>query len=183
MSAIDVYSRKLQEALQNKKPFSTYNRDLLHAAEIVISGFSYAEKEIYLLSNRLTPELYGDPRLHTALCSFLSKDNTELHILIEQTLMLNHPIIGVIRPFESKIKLGQISRKSVEIYDFNFMLLDDFGYRFEYDRNGYSAIASFYEDDQKEICEMLKGFFLSLEQESMSVDSLDYIPNSPVQLD
>ena len=175
MFAIDIYSQNLQNALQNKEPFSTYNKDLLHAAEIVISGFSYAEKEIYLLSNRLAPELYGDPRLHTALRNFLSKDNAELRILVEQTLTSDHPIIEVIRSFESKIKLGQISQESVETYDFNFMLLDNFGYRFEYDRNGYSAIASFYEDDQKEICEMLKGFFLSLEQDSTPVDSLEFL--------
>lgn len=179
MSAIDVYSRKLQKALQNKKPFSTYNKDLLHAAEIIIYGFSYAEKEIYLLSNRLVPELYGDPRLHTALHNFLSRDNTELHILVEQTLSSDHPIVGVIRPFKDKIKLGRIPQESVEAYDFNFMLLDDFGYRFEYDRNGYSAIASFYEDDQKETCKMLKEFFLSLEQESIPVDSLKSLHKPP----
>ena len=170
MQGIDAYSSQLQRALEKKESFSTYNRDILHAAEIIILGFRFAEKTIYLLSNELDSRLYGDSRLHEALKKFLGKEDTRLHILVERDLPSDHPIIIHTQDFRGRVTLGRVPQKYTENYSFNFMVVDDFGYRFEYNRNEHTAVASFHEEKEKEFCEKLKKFFLSLETVSEIVD-------------
>ena len=49
------------------------------------------------------------------------------------------------------------------------MTIDDFGYRFEADRNKFAAIVSFNEDDQKETRENMKNCFKVLDEGSKEI--------------
>ena len=169
MKNIATYSSELRSALEKKESFSTYNRDILHAAEIIILGLLFAEKTIYLLSSKLDSRLYGDPRLHKALKKFLGKEGTKFCVLVEQDLPVDHPIVPYIQDFPGRVSIKRVPQEFVKYYKFNFMVVDNFGYRFEYDREEHIAVASFHEEEEKEFCKELKNFFSSLEGISKAV--------------
>lgn len=168
MENLKTYVRKLENALSERTPFNTYNRDILHAAEIVVVGFHYAQQEVYLLSNKLDPVLYGQPRLLNAVSSFMDKRDTKLHILVETKIALSHPLIQLAsEKYRKQIKINRVPEEWKEKYRFNFMVVDDFGYRFEYDRDAHSAIVSFHEHEhehvQYDMLPKMKEFFRELE--------------------
>ena len=164
MENLITYTERMEDALVGKKAFHTYNRDILHAMEIIVAGFRHAQKEVNLLSNKLEPKLYDTLRLKEAARSFLKKEGTELRILVETKIDSDHLMMTLLDEFRDKIKINTVPDKWKKIYNFNFMVVDDFGFRFEYDREKYAAIASFYEDDQKEMRSDLKNFFQILEK-------------------
>lgn len=164
MENLITYTERMENALVPKKAFHTYNRDILHALEIIVAGFRHAQKEVNLLSCKLDPKLYGTPRLQAATRSFLEKEGTKLLILVETKIDLDHPMLTLCNEFRDKVEINTVPDKWKAIYKFNFMLVDDFGYRFEYDRENYAALASFYEDDQEEMRSDLKNFFQILEK-------------------
>ena len=169
MEEKDAYGVLIEEKLTRKKAFNTYNRDILHATELVIAGFRHAKREICLLSQELDTELYGVDRLQAAVESFLRKKNASLRVLVEVDIEQQHPMMMLRERFPNKIWIGQVKKELLEVYTFNFMTVDDFGYRFEHDRKEFVAIASFHEEDQKIFLANLKKFFKLLEESATPV--------------
>ena len=165
MENLRTYANRLENALAEQTPFHTYNRDILHASQIVVAGFRHAQRSVYLLSNRLDPALYGDEHLLEAVRSFLKKDGAELRILLEAEIDAHHPFRRLAEDeFNGRVKIGIVPEGHQDSYRFNFMIVDDIGYRFEYDREKFEAIASFHEEGQRHMVSKLKNFFVELEK-------------------
>ena len=163
------YAKRVDNALREKTPFSTYNRDIMHATEIVAGGFKYAQNEVCLLSHKLDKRLYGTQRIEKLVEDFLSKKNGRLNIIVETDVDSDHPIIRLCRKYPENTTIKRIPDDWQEIYSYNFMTIDDFGYRFEADRKKLSAIVSFNEDEEKETLESIKSCFEFLGNESEAI--------------
>lgn len=162
-SQFSDYKKRLITALEKKEKFVTQNHDNMHAVEIIIAGFTHAKREINLLSHKLDQQVYGNDRVIDAMEGFLKRDDAKLNIIVETRLPTNHPIYNLKENFGTKISLKKIPDEWVEKYAFNYMLMDNFGYRFEYDREEFKARASFNNDEQKETLGVLKKSFQSLD--------------------
>ena len=172
MENLNAYANRLENALTTKTPFHTYNRDILHAAEIVVAGFRHAQHKIWLLSERLDLSLYGNERLLTAVREFLGRPGSELRILVETEIDAKHPIRQLAEnEFPESMKIGLVPDDVKKNYAFNFMIVDDIGYRFEYDREVYEAIASFYEEERIKMVQNLQRMFRVIEKQSENLES------------
>ena len=178
MKDLATYSEELHSELGNERPFRTFNRDISHAAAITCAAFRYAEGTVRLLSHKLDSALYGTRLLKNHVAPFLTKKGASLHILVETDIPDDHPIWDFIEngSYQSQqLKMGRVPSELTQRYQFNYLVVDDFGFRFERDRNEYAAVASFYESDSQSIIADLIDFFDELERESSNVqrDSTD----------
>ena len=163
------YAALVDSAFKEKKEFSTYNRDIFHATEVVAGGFRYAKQEINLLSNELDKRLYGSSYITKLVENFLAKQNGKLNILVETDIDLNHPMIQVCKKFPENAVIKRVPDDWQEYYAYNFMTIDDFGYRFEADREELSAIVSLNEADQEETRKNMKRSFEILSRNSEEI--------------
>ena len=102
------YVARVNNALEKKEAFSTYNRDIMHATEIVAGGFKYATQEINLLSHELDQRLYGSPYIIELVEDFLDEKNRKLHILVETDIDLDHPMMHVCKKFPNKTVIKRV---------------------------------------------------------------------------
>lgn len=167
------YALALDKALRWNKPFAAYNKDIGHARVIVSLAFAHAKKTILLLSNRLDPELYADDDFLDEAKSFLTKRRAKLRILVESEIDPQHRLVELLREHRDKVTLKRVPSDVQERYDFNFMVVDDKGYRFETDRAEHQAIVMFNSEDgqhAEELIARLKGGFRNLEGQAQELD-------------
>lgn len=176
MSDLKRYEQALDEALRSKKPFTTYNRDITHAAIITRVAFCHAGNKVRLLSHRLDPVLYGTGPLQRSIADFLCREGTSLHILVETDLPGEHPILKLLTDDSREtMKIKKVPPDLAERYPFNYLVVDEIGYRFESDRQEYAAIASFHdnevdgEGDRMTDIDGLIDFFDRLEEKSVDI--------------
>ena len=154
------YVRRLEDALKEGRSFSVYNKDTSHASAIIKTAFRYAATHIRLLSNKLDLSLYGEPDLIQEVVTFLNKGDTKFEILVEQQMISSkHPILELSKKYSDRVTIALIPPEQVSRYDFNFMVVDDIGYRFEHDRRSHTAIASFNETNRQQMITSLKYVF------------------------
>ena len=121
-----------------------------------------------LLSHKLDEQLYGGSEFRAAVSEFLKNQEAKLIILVETEICDDHPVMQLKEMSPEQIKISIVPRNLIETYEFNFMIVDDFGYRFEYHRNDHAAVASFYDNKQKDMIQTLKNIFHYLAQEAHS---------------
>ena len=158
--SLNAYSERLETALANNKPYSAYNKDMAHAKVVVCTSMAHAKSEVLLLSERLDPILYASGWFWTAVTGFL-EGGGKLRVLVESDIPVEHPV----RHLATQNGGVEIRRVTEGVaYDFNFMLIDNIGYRFEADRREPRAVVSFHEQTEgprnmlartKEVFEML----------------------------
>ena len=68
-----------------------------------------------------------------------------LSVLVETDIPQNHPILEFARRYPA-VKIHRIPDRIVKTYEFNFMVIDDVGYRFESDRKKCQAFVALYDD-------------------------------------
>ena len=96
METLNDYIKRLQTALEKKRPYVTYNRDKYHASLVVSAGFRHAEESIRIVSHKLDPDVYASPGLVDSVSDFLKKaESAKLSILIEQEVSEDHPILRI----------------------------------------------------------------------------------------
>lgn len=156
---IFMYKHRLDKALLEKRPYSTYNRDIIHATIIVAGGFKHAKKEVNLLSHELDNKIYGLPNVVKLVEDFLSQRDGKLNIITEKKIGSDHPLINLCDKYPNAVVKKIPDEWWQKMYSYNFMTIDDFGYRFEADRAKPSAVASFYEKEEKDTLEGLKDWF------------------------
>ena len=108
-----------------------------------------AKRKVLLLSNRLDPLLYATLTFDTPSISFLERDGTHLDVLVEKPDEIDqqHPIRLLAERYPGKVEVNAIPADKVEQYEFNFMVVDDIGFRFERNRDSHGAVVSFNETD------------------------------------
>ena len=139
--SLNAYAARLESALAARQSYSTYNKDMVHAKIVVCTAVAHAEKEVLLLSESLDPLLYASNWFRTAVGTFLERDGV-LRVLVESDIPSSHPV----RLLAERYGSVEIRRVGDGVaYGFNFMVVDDCGYRFEADRKEPKAVVSFYE--------------------------------------
>ncbi len=161
------YARRLETALAEKRPHTTFNRDISHALAIILAVFRFAEKEVRLLSHELLPALYGNPLLLKAVRSFLAKGG-KLKILVECDIGQDHPMRELLDTTPEGISIRRVPEDKQSEYKYNFLVMDDCGFRFEHDRAEHTALAGFHDADSKQLASVLRNTF-----DSMSLQALE----------
>jgi len=72
--------------------------------------------------------------------------------------------------FGEQVKIKRAPDDEQQKYEFNFMVVDDFGLRFESDREKHAAVASFHEERSKKLIESLQRTFSSLREKSANIE-------------
>ena len=151
--SLNDYIVKLRTALRESKPFSEFNKDISHAIVVICSALYFAKGRVLLLSNKLDPLLYATPAFDHAVNRFLERDNARLDVLVEKPGEVDqqHPIRQLADQHPEKVEVKAVPANLVEKYEFNFMVVDDIGYRFERNRGSHGAVVSFNEDDPERV--------------------------------
>ncbi len=152
------YSERLESALAAKRPHTTFNSDIFHAHLIILAVFRFAKKEVRLLSHELNDVVYGNPPLLDAVRRFLSKGG-KLSILVEQDLRQKHPMLGLLGEAPGKVSIRRVPEEVQKRYSFNFLVMDECGFRFENDREKHAALAGFHDDNAKRLAAVLHNTF------------------------
>ena len=122
------------------------------------AGFQYATEEISLLSQKLDPAVYAGSALLNAVKDFLKRQDTKLRILVESDIPDGHPLLEACSG-NPLAEVRKVPVETVALYDCNFMTVDNFGYRYEANRDQYFASVSFYEDGNNISIDHLKQLF------------------------
>lgn len=172
------YHEQVREAIARRSGEPLLNSTLDHASLIVQEALSAGDDHVHILSSRLDTSCYAKPGLIAAAKAFLAGKNHHLRILVEAQDFewVEHPLINELRDQKGDAEHGGLWLRVVPTawssgYNFNFMLLDDFGFRFEADRQSPAAVASFYPKGakQKQI-ENLSQIFSTLWEVSRPVE-------------
>lgn len=147
-TSLNAYAHEFEKALKKERPYANYNKDMQHASIIVCMSFRHASKHIRLLSNCLDQSLYGTQWFMDELNGFL-KRNGKLEILLETEVPADHPVLTRARN-EPSISVKRMPDGFLDEYPFNFMLVDDTGFRFESDRAKPAASVAFNYDNDDE---------------------------------
>lgn len=166
MDSINDYARAFDQALEKKLEFANFNRDIQHATVIICIAFHHAQNRVRLLSNQLDPILYGGMWFMEEARGFLNKGGN-LEILVEKAIADDHPIFSLDQG-AGKLSVKRVPDQSVKSYKFNFMLVDEIGYRFESDREKPEAIVSFGRDNTEQM-NALNKFFETLWKRSSGI--------------
>lgn len=171
MESLNDYAQKFETALRKKRPYKRYNRDMAHASIVVSTAFRHAKESIGLLSHELDPLLYGAPSFDRALNEFL-EGGGRLDILVESNIHDDHPIWTHKEKWPGQVSIRRIPQDVVDNYQFNFMVVDDAGFRFEADRVNPHALVYFNlgpNDEESWMLPRLKEIFGTLEGYSQTI--------------
>ena len=149
-SSLNGYARELDRALKRTEEFANFNKDIQHASIVVCTAFRHAKAKIRLLSHELDPVLYASPWFETEVKAFLDRGG-KLEILLESKVSeQDHPLMKMAAHEPDKIDVRQVSDEFQRRtqYPFNFMVVDDIGYRFEHDRTEPAAVFAFHSDNE-----------------------------------
>ena len=172
MDSLNDYARALDSALKWKRAHSAYNRDMVHAKIVVTAAFRGAREKIRLLSHRLDRDLYATQSLIDEATDFVVRRRGQVDILVESDVPEDHPLQVLARQHPGSVTISRVPDETVEEYDFNFMIIDKIGYRFEGDREKYKALVVVHErksDLFNDSMEMLDKIFTSLKSEAEPV--------------
>ena len=170
MDTLNDYARKLHSALTNKSGYSTFNKDASHAAIVIYFAFLHAKQTVLLLSQKLDTLIYSTPWLIEKVEEFLTK-GASLRILVETELAESHTLRLLAKRYPENLRIARVPEEAVGTYRFNFMLVDDRGYRFEHDRDDYSALVSFDKRDENhlQLVNTMRQRFQTLESQSSAL--------------
>lgn len=164
MESLNEYARQLDSALEHGKTYVNSNRDMAHAKIVVFLGISHAKEKVLLLSEKLDWTLYGMPRFVEEVSDFLDRGG-RMEVLVETDLQGDHPMAELsIR--NRSLSIRKVPERLVDKYNYNFMVVDDIGYRFEHDRERPAAYVSFNDDEDAEFIDRLKAVFENLARDA-----------------
>ena len=163
--SLNDYAERMETALKGRQEFSTFNKDMLHAQIVVCTALEYAEDRVRLLSNRLDPDLYASVWFNDAARGFLARGG-HLDILVETDVGADHPLMSLqAEAGPDRMAIHRVPDAIVDGYDFNFMVMDDRGFRFEENRDEPKALVVFDRDTDahRRNVEALANVFSTLE--------------------
>ena len=160
MESLNDYARQLHSALEHEKTYVTSNRNMAHAKVVVFLGICHAKENVLLLSHKLDWTLYGMPHFVEEVEEFLKRDG-RMNVLVETDIPEGHPMMELAKRNDN-LSIQKVPENIVGKYDYNFMVVDDVGYRFEHDRERPAAYVSFHDEEDAGMIKRLKEIFESL---------------------
>jgi hypothetical protein len=158
------YRDKVVRLITARTGEALMNGSIDDATIITQEAFNYAGSTVRILSNRLSPDCYARESVRNAAKFFLADPDHKLRILIESPLWdvnnnfewHNHPLLQDIKEFAKgddearRLAVRLVPKAQAQRYKCNFLLLDDYGFRYEADRNSTAAVAAFFSEKEKE---------------------------------
>jgi len=124
---------------------AVFNGSTEHASLVIEQAFNCARQHVRVLSSTLNLACYGTPATIAAAQQFLAQPGTRLEILIESDRLVAgaaHPLLTALRPYKSQIDVRMVPTDMVDQYEYNFLTVDDRGFRYEEDRRAHVAIVA-----------------------------------------
>ena len=160
MDGLNAYASELDRALKRGTKFANFNKDMHHATVVICTAFHHAEKHIRLLSQKLDPELYAGPWFTEEVERFVDKGR--LDVLVETDVSSDHPVMALATSRSGNVSVRRVRDDVSAGYPYNYMLVDDIGYRFEHDRESTEALVVFNDDSDDDLRGSLKQWFDNL---------------------
>ena len=151
---LDDYRQLVQELFDNKSNRIIANSSAKHATVLYAAMFQHAVKDMRILCDNLSPEVFGDTDVISSAEKFLEKPDSTLKIGILSRCPQDSTFLDLL-----KKKMSSQSGKKQQIYIFrfpeivinskviNFAVMDTTGYRFEPDHQACCAIACANDSD------------------------------------
>lgn len=120
-----------------------------HAAIVLERMFARADKCVKILSEKIDPRIYSEPRTLEAAKRMLGARDRTIQVLVEDleaTPVSRNPFFALADE-ASNLEIRQVPKNLRGPVAINFSLMDDRGYRFEKDQTGATAIVAFGEKD------------------------------------
>lgn len=125
-----------KEIIQNKTP--------AHAGVLIAALFDKAEQEVLIVSGSLDGRAYGTDEAVVAASNFLSRNDAQLSIVIEQPVTFaENRFLSLLRDLQLIGTNRVILRRTPQRAPFHFLLADGKHFRFEADPTKHEAIAQF----------------------------------------
>lgn len=183
LPVLENYQEVVRSAILNRTGSPLLNGSVDHAAMITQEAFNNAKTSVRILSHKLHPDCYGKAGVLNAVKYFLADESHKVDILVESSLWdpantfpwESHPLLGEIaasnRDMSGQVRVSRVPLKWAERYSFNFLIMDDYGFRFEEDRERPTAVAAFSPPNVKSPqVANLSGIFDRLWSDSEAID-------------
>lgn len=151
---LEAYRETVAKALRGEISKPVFNGTVEHACIVVEQSFKVAQTSVDLLTNSLDPICYGLPQVREAMMQFVARPASKLTILIEDANAASairrgqNALIGELRAVaDERLDVRQVPEALVEQYDYNLLLVDNTGYRFEEVREKPIAVVAGGEDN------------------------------------
>ena len=132
------YEEVVIEAIRVKDGKPVFNGSIEHAAILLSRMFKVAQNNIRILSRSLNPKVYSKD-IALEMQTFLNRGGQIRIIIEDDTKFKDHPIAHLTEDCEIRKLHQEIANK----IPYHMTVIDDFGYRFEGDKNLPQAIAAF----------------------------------------
>ena len=140
---MEKYEQLVINCITTKNKRTIPNNAIKYATVLIERMFIFAGREINLISNSLNEALYGKDNVIDAVHSFLNNVYTRLNIIIKSAINKSHKPLVTLKEFKKNTRIKIANSNLVKKYPYNFLTMDDYGYRFEGDRGKYQAISQF----------------------------------------
>lgn len=136
------YEEVIEKAIRAKDGKPVYNGSIEHATVLLSKMFNVAKKSIRILSGNLNREVYSKRGIPVRMDVFLSQGG-EIRIIIEDHEGFpDHPVAALVEKYE-KCEVKTLRQEAKSSIGYHMTTIDDFGYRFESDKDLPDAIAAF----------------------------------------
>lgn len=147
-----VYRAHVEALAAKRKGEPLYNDSLEHAAIVLQSMFSHAQRSVRLLTGELNKDAYARRAIIDEVKRFVESNSHSLQILYEDERLggsdaaAQHPFLKAIAG-RDRVELRHVPRRLQSRYACHFMLVDGDSYRFEPDKEKFGAVAAFGDED------------------------------------
>ncbi|MHB8286160.1 MAG: DUF7931 domain-containing protein [Caulobacteraceae bacterium] len=141
------YRAQVSELLSGARSGRALNGTIDHASVVVEQAFAVARSHVRILTHSLDGQCYSRIAVRKAALDFLQRDGTSLEILVEDSSAASQAsthrfLRDVLEAAPDKVSLKLVPADLVVRYRYNFLVVDDTGYRFESDRDQPIAVVA-----------------------------------------
>lgn len=141
------YREDVRRVFMGESDAPVFNGTIDHASIVIEEGFRQARHIVRILTKRLEPACWERTAIIDAARAFLERGDTELHIIVEQfgptnCTHENRFLQAVLECGGERVHLRTMPTNIVSMYRYNFMTVDEVGYRFEEDRDEHVAVVA-----------------------------------------
>ena len=151
-----------------------------HAAILIETMFKNAAAEMRIFTGELNKRVFGEPQAIEAALKFLSKPYAMLRILLQKDLsreeVLELPLVkslNKLNDLHGRVEIVSASGTYATDEAKHFAVMDNDGYRFEFDHENCKAVANFNDPvTAKELIEAFDSAFSLARKENNPVYTL-----------
>ena len=138
------YRDKVARVFAGREAEPVLNGTIDHAQIVVEEAFKAAKRRVRILSSELEP-LFVSSAVRSAIIAFVTAPDSQLEILLEGA-ELGESTRDMIRELGrlggDRVRVSTVPADIAKLYQYNFLLVDDAGYRFADNRDEHIAVVA-----------------------------------------